>query len=171
MGRFIKNLCTKESAKRHLIQLYITVGLAAWTYVVISLLTDNWKWFALDEKYVADTKLLMSNIVGFLLMFVGVAIAGILTYWNAKKWMLPRLKRSGLYFLGAIPFVNRLVPEEMKNSWREKIEDLNSSDGTVVTYYDRWGKVYSDDGSLILLLAVSRPTLAIVSMLTPFPKR
>lgn len=154
MGRFIKNLCTKESAKRHLIQLYITVGLAAWTYVVISLLTDNWKWFALDEKYVADTKLLMSNIVGFLLMFVGVAIAGILTYWNAKKWMLPRLKRSGLYFLGAIPFVNRLVPEEMKNSWREKIEDLNSSDGTVVTYYDRWGKVYSDDGSLILLLAI-----------------
>ncbi len=152
MGKFLSNLFTRKSAVRHLIQLGITAVLIAWSYVAISLLTSNWDWFTLDESVVTDTKLLIGNVVGFSLMFVGVAIAGISTYWNAKKWMLPCLKKSGLYLLGAIPFVNLLVPEEMMNSWWSEITDLTASDGTVTTYYDEFGKLYStrDNGMWIV---------------------
>lgn len=146
------HLITRKSAIRHLIQLGITAVLLVWSYVAISLLTDNWNWFALEQSM--DAKLQVGNIVGFSLMFVGVAVAGILTYWNAKKWMLPCLKRSGLYFLGVIPFVNLLVPAEMMNSWWEEISALNTSDGTVTTYYDRYGKLYSTDGSIPLIFAI-----------------
>ena len=154
MGKFIGNLFAKEGAKRHLIQLGITVGLMVWVYIILSALTGNWNWFSPESKFFTDKKLLASNVVGFSLMFVCVAIAGCLTYWNVKKWMIRYLKRSILYILGIIPFVNLLVPEEMMNSWWEEIQDLNSSDGTVTTYYDRWGKLYSDDGSIPLLLAI-----------------
>lgn len=151
MGQFISNLFTKESAKRHLIQLGITAVLIAWSYVAISLLTSNWDWFSADESQTANS---LITVVCFSLMFACVAIAGILTYWNAKKWMLPCLKRSGLYLLGAIPFVNLLVPAEMMNSWWEEIDLLNTSDGTVTTYYDRFGKLYSTDGSMPLIFAI-----------------
>lgn len=153
MGQFISNLFTKESAKRHLIQLGITAVLIAWSYVAISLLTSNWDWFTLDERYFTDTKLLMSNIVGFSLMFVGVAIAGISTYWNAKKWMLSCLKKSGLYFLGAIPLVNLLVPEEMRHSWLDEIDYLRTPT-TVTTYSDGLGDKFSVDNGMVLILAI-----------------
>ena len=154
MGQFIRNMFTKEGAKRHLIQLGITVVLVAWAYIAISLLTGNWDWFSAEESQDGNTQQFVITVVCFSLMFVGVAIAGILTYWNAKKWMLPCLKKSGLYLLGAIPFVNWLVPAEMMNSWWEEIELLNSSDGTVTTYYDEFGKLYSTDGSVPLIFAI-----------------
>lgn len=163
MKNIFGNLFTRKSAVRHLVQLGITVVLCVWSYVALALVTGNWKMFTLDASQVTDSQKLTGNVVGVFLMLTGIAIAGILTYWNAKKWMLPCLKRSGLYLLGAIPFINLLVPPDTMSSWWEEISTLNESDGTVTTYYDEHGKLYSTDGSIPLILAI--PLGIIVALL------
>lgn len=155
MKQFIDNLFTRKSAVRHLVQLGISVLITAWMYVFVALTNKDWAWLSFDAEILADSKLLWENIFGITFFVFVSAVAGVLTYWNAKKWMLPCLKRSGLYLLGAIPFVNLLVPDEMMNSWWSEISALTESDGTVTTYYDEFGKLYSTrDSGMWLIFAI-----------------
>lgn len=152
MGQFMSNLLTKESAKRHLIQLGITAVLIAWSYVAMALLTGNWDIFSLEANPQGDMQATVNTIgIMFILMFS--AVFGILTYWNAKKWMLPCLKKGGLHFLGVIPFVNSLVPEEMRHSWEEEIDDLRTPT-SVTTYSDGLGEKFSMDNGRSIITAV-----------------
>ncbi len=142
------NIFAPESAGRHLIQLGLTLLLCIWSYIIFALISKDWTPFTFYKSQ------LLVNLIGLSFMFIFAAIAGIATYWCAKKWMLACLKRSGLYFVGAIPFVNLLVPADVMSSWWEEIDTLNSSDGTVTTYYDAFGKLYSTNGSIPLILAI-----------------
>lgn len=154
MAKMFDKLFSKKSAVRHLVQLGISLALGAWSYVAISLMTGSWVWFSPEQSDVTDPGKLTGNIAGILLMLVLVGVAGILTYWNAKKWMLPYLKKSGQYFLGAFPFLNKLVPEDKVNSWGDKIDELNAPGDTITTYYDEKGKLYSDDGRMPKIFAI-----------------
>lgn len=152
MGQFISNLLTKESAKRHLIQLGITVILLGWSYVAFALLTGNWNMFSLESNPLGDAQTSV-NTTGIMFMLVFGAFFGMLTYWNAKKWMLPCLKKGGLHFLGTIPFVNSMVPEEMRHSWSEEIDDLRTPT-SVTTYSDGLGEKFSVNNGRSIITAV-----------------
>ena len=152
MGQFINNLFTKESAKRHLIQLGITVILLGWSYVAFALLTGNWNMFSLESNPLGDAQTSV-NTTGIMFMLVFGAVFGMLTYWNAKKWMLPCLKKGGLHFLGTIPFVNSMVPEEMRHSWSEEIDDLRTPT-SVTTYSDGLGEKFSVSNGRSIITAV-----------------
>lgn len=152
MGQFINNLFTKESAKRHLIQLGITVVLLGWSYVAFALLTGNWNMFSLESNPLGDAQTSV-NTTGIMFMLVFGAVFGMLTYWNAKKWMLPCLKKGGLHFLGTIPFVNSMVPEEMRHSWSEEIDDLRTPT-SVTTYSDGLGEKFSVSNGRSIITAV-----------------
>lgn len=153
MKQFIDNLFTRESAIRHLIQLGISILITAWMYVFFALTSKDWAWLSFDTEILADPKLLWENIFGIMFFIFVSAVAGVLTYWNAKKWMLSCLKKSGLYFLGAIPLVNLLVPEEMRHSWLDEIDYLRTPT-TVTTYSDGLGDKFSVDNGMVLILAI-----------------
>lgn len=125
----LKNkIFTEKSAKRHLIMLGLAGFYIIWLYISFSLLMGNWAWFAEeDATQIADPNQiwLLSVLIGFVI--IEAAIAAVIIYWCAKKWMLDLLKNSLDYFISAF-------------CWGEAIRSLHRSDDD----YDE--KVYCADG-------------------------
>lgn len=119
---------TKESGTKHFIMLAIAFFVLAWTYVAFALIKSDWIWFLpalinhdLPQKVAASWCL----IAGLL---VACGLSGMLTYWNARSWMLPCLRKTVFYIIGMIPFVKRWIPEHFRQNWRSEYADLTASD-------------------------------------------
>jgi len=151
MEKLREKIFTKEMTVRNLIMAGIMVLLFAWDYVSVALLSGDWNWFAIDF-YSGEQVMGTIGLVGVTLLVN--TILAFCVYWNARIWMLPCLLKSVLYLLGAIPIVNRLIPESVRSGWFDSISAVAEPAYEGYWHYDPdFGWEY-DDGRLPFFIAI-----------------
>ena len=114
MKALLDKLITRENAVRFLIILGCAVFTLAWSYVAISLISQDWGWLSGgDSVKDADFVVELLFIIGYVPLLAG--IIGTLIYLNGRFWMVRCLKNSLtslVSIFGFVPVVSELYRPE-----------------------------------------------------------